>query len=174
MEHSILSCPFILHITVQDSTMGAMSIPQPRAPRRDAAENREAIILAAAAALTRTVTKPYLREGCPCLEIEFLPLDSIQRLGRRRFFRARIKHLLQGRAWVDTEDYGVVHIEGRPAETLSFWIGKPVIIQDFEKLSGFWFAARRHSVTNGILTGLSELTVEYSDYQIRLKPSDAH
>lgn len=85
----------------------------------------------------------------------------------------RDKHLLQGRAWVDAEDYGVVHIEGRPAESLSFWIGKPVIIQDFEKLSGFWFASRRHSVTNGMLTGLSELAVEYTDYQIRLKPPDA-
>jgi len=70
------------------------------------------------------------------------------------------KHLIRGRAWVDKEDFGVVHIEGSPAESLSFWIGKPVIIQDFEKLSGFWFAARRHSVINGLLTGRSVLTVE--------------
>jgi len=75
----------------------------------------------------------------------------------------RDKHLLHGRAWVDMEDYGVVHVEGRPADSLSFWIGKPVIIQDFGKLSGFWFAVRRHSVMNGLLTGSSELTVEYSD-----------
>jgi hypothetical protein len=86
----------------------------------------------------------------------------------------RDKHLLHGRAWVDMEDYGVVHVEGRPADSLSFWIGKPVIIQDFAKLSGYWFAVRRHSVMNSLLTGSSELTVEYTDYQIRLKPSDAH
>ncbi len=83
----------------------------------------------------------------------------------------RDKHLLHGRAWIDMEDYGVVHVEGRPVESLSFWIGKPVITEDFEKLSGFWFAARRHSVMNGLLIGSSELTVEYRDYQIRLKPS---
>jgi hypothetical protein len=81
------------------------------------------------------------------------------------------KHLLRGRAWVDMEDYGVIHVEGRLVESLSFWIGKPVVIQDFEKLSGFWFAARRHAVMNGLLTGTSELTVEYSEYQIRLRPS---
>jgi hypothetical protein len=69
------------------------------------------------------------------------------------------------------EDYGVVHVEGRPADSLSFWIGKPVIIQDFAKLSGFWFAVRRYSVINGPLTGPAELTVEYTDYQIRLKPT---
>ena len=79
------------------------------------------------------------------------------------------KYLIQGRAWVDMEDYGVVHIEGRPADSVPFWIGKPVITQDFEKLSGFWFASRRHSVMNGFLIGPSGLTVEYSDYQIRLK-----
>ena len=82
----------------------------------------------------------------------------------------RDKHLLQGRAWIDVDDYGVVHVEGRPADSLSFWIGKPVIMQDFAKLSGFWFAVRRHSVMNGLLTGSSELTVQYSDYQISLKP----
>jgi hypothetical protein len=83
----------------------------------------------------------------------------------------RDKHLLHGRAWVDMEDYGVVHVEGRPVESLSFWIGKPVIIQDFEKLSGYWFAARRHSVTSGLIIGAAELTMEYRDYEIRLKPS---
>jgi hypothetical protein len=81
------------------------------------------------------------------------------------------KHLIQGRAWVDMEDYGVVHVEGRPADSVSFWIGKPVVIQDFEKISGYWFAIRRHSFMNGLLTGQSELTVDYSDYRIRLMPS---
>jgi hypothetical protein len=73
---------------------------------------------------------------------------------------------------VDKEDFGVVHVEGRPADSLSFWIGRPVVIQDFEKLSGYWFATRRHSFMNGLLTGPSELTVEYSDYQIRLKDAE--
>jgi hypothetical protein len=81
------------------------------------------------------------------------------------------KHLIQGHAWVDMEDYGVVHVEGRPADSVSFWIGKPVVIQDFDKISGYWFATRRHSFMNGFLTGQSELTVDYSDYQIHLKPS---
>jgi hypothetical protein len=84
----------------------------------------------------------------------------------------RDKHLIQGHAWVDKEDFGVVHVEGRPADSLSFWIGRPVVIQDFEKLSGYWFATRRHSFMNGLLTGPSELTVEYSDYQIRLKDAE--
>ena len=94
--------------------------------------------------------------GRPCYLFELIP-------------KRRDKHLILGHAWVDMEDYGVVHVEGRPADSLSFWIGKPVVIQDFEKLSGYWFAVRRHSFMNGLVTGPSELTVEYSDYQIRLK-----
>jgi len=97
--------------------------------------------------------------GRPCYLLELNPLR-------------KDKHLIRGRAWVDKENFGVVHIEGSPAESLSFWIGKPEITQDFERLSGFWFAARRHSVINGLLTGRSELTVEYTDYEIRLKPPE--
>ena len=97
--------------------------------------------------------------GRPCYLLELNPLR-------------KDKHLIRGRAWVDKENFGVLHIEGSPAESLSFWIGKPVIIQDFERLSGFWFASRRHSVINGLLTGRSELTVEYTDYEIRLKPPE--
>jgi hypothetical protein len=94
--------------------------------------------------------------GRPCYLLELNPLR-------------KDKHLIRGRVWVDKRDFGIVHIEGSPAESLSFWIGKPVIVQDFEKLSGFWFAARRNSVMNGLFIGRSELTVDYSDYEIRLK-----
>jgi hypothetical protein len=98
--------------------------------------------------------------GRPCYLLELNPLR-------------KDKHLIRGRAWINVEDFGVVHIEGSPADSLSFWIGKPVIIQDFERLSGFWFASTRHSVMDGLLIGRSELTVEYRDYQIRLKPPEA-
>jgi hypothetical protein len=98
--------------------------------------------------------------GRPCYLLELNPLR-------------KDKHLIRGRAWIDKENFGVVHIEGSPADSLSFWIGKPVIVQDFERLSGYWFASRRHSVINGLLTGRSELSVEYSDYDIRLKPPAA-
>jgi hypothetical protein len=93
----------------------------------------------------------------PCYLLELNPLR-------------RDKHLIRGRAWISTEDFGIVHIEGSPADSISFWIGKPLIVQDFERLSGFWFASRRHSVMSGVFVGRSELTVEYRDYQIRLKP----
>jgi len=79
------------------------------------------------------------------------------------------KHLLKGKAWVDAEDYAAVHVEGRFADSLSFWIGKPFMTSDFMKVSGLWFAAKRHSIQNSFLAGRSELTIEYRDYQIELR-----
>jgi hypothetical protein len=79
--------------------------------------------------------------------------------------RHKDKRLLHGKIWLDTEDFGVVHVEGRPAESLSLWVGKPMIVQDFTKLSGFWWPARRHSYIDNFFLGKSDLVIEYQDYQ---------
>jgi negative regulator of sigma E activity len=75
------------------------------------------------------------------------------------------KRLLKGRIWVDAEDFGIVHIEGRPSDSLSFWVGRPMIVQDFTKQSGFWWASMRRSYIDNVFLGKSDLTVEYTDYQ---------
>lgn len=75
------------------------------------------------------------------------------------------KRLLKGRLWVSKDDFGIVHAEGRPTESLSFWVGKPVILQDFTKLGGYWWAARRHSYIDNLWLGKADLMIEYSDYQ---------
>ena len=75
------------------------------------------------------------------------------------------KHLLKGRIWVDAEDYGVVHVEGKPSESLSFWVGRPTIVQDFTKIAGYWWATRRHSYIDNMFLGKSDLVIEYTDYQ---------
>ena len=79
------------------------------------------------------------------------------------------KRLLKGRLWVDTEDFGLVHVEGRPTESLSFWVGKPMIVQEFTKQSGYWWAARRNSYIDNLWLGKSDLVIDYSDYQFELR-----
>ncbi len=75
------------------------------------------------------------------------------------------KRLLKGKLWLDKTDFGVVHVEGRPAESLSFWVGRPMVVQDFTKQAGYWWASERHSSTDSWLLGKSDLVVEYTDYQ---------
>ena len=79
------------------------------------------------------------------------------------------KRLLKGRIWVDAEDLGLVHVEGRPTDSLSLWVGKPMIVQDFVKTSGYWWASRRHSYIDNFFLGKSDLVIEYSDYQFELR-----
>lgn len=79
------------------------------------------------------------------------------------------KRLLKGKIWLDTEDFGVVHVEGRPSESLSLWVGKPMIVQDYTKISGFWWATRRNSYMENFLLGKSDLVIDYKDYQFEFR-----
>ncbi len=84
------------------------------------------------------------------------------------------KRLLKGRIWVDAEDFGVIHVEGKPTESPSFWVGRPMIVQDFTKISGFWWASRRRSYLDNLLLGKSEIVIDYTDYEFEnLPPRDA-
>lgn len=75
------------------------------------------------------------------------------------------KRLLKGKIWLDVEDYGVVHVEGKPSDSLSFWVGRPMVVQEFVKDSGYWWVSRRHSYIDNLWLGKSDIVIDYSDYQ---------
>ena len=79
------------------------------------------------------------------------------------------KRLLKGRVWLDQRDFGVVHVEGRPSESLSFWVGRPMIVQDFTEIDGFWWVTRRRSYIDNMWLGKSDLVIDYSDYHFDSK-----
>lgn len=81
--------------------------------------------------------------------------------------KAKSKYLLNGKAWIDARDFAIVHMEGKPSASLSFWVGKPYISMDFEKVGDFWVIARNQSYADARLVGASELTIEYRGYQIQ-------
>jgi hypothetical protein len=80
--------------------------------------------------------------------------------------KKKAKFLIEGNAWIDAEDYAVVKIEGRLAANLSFWVGKPYVTQEFRKCGDFWMASRNHSLTESHLLGRSELTIDYTSYEV--------
>ena len=80
--------------------------------------------------------------------------------------KTKSKYLLNGKAWIDAEDFAVVRIEGRPSASLSFWVGKPYIVQEFQKLGDFWMASRNLSHSETRLLGTSDLTIESSAYRV--------
>jgi hypothetical protein len=88
--------------------------------------------------------------------------------------RHKDKRLLKGRIWVDMEDFGIVHIEGKPSDSLSFFVGRPMIVQDFTKIQDYWWVSRRHSYIDNMFLGKSDLVIDYSDYQFELREPEVN
>jgi hypothetical protein len=74
------------------------------------------------------------------------------------------KYLVQGRIWVDLNDYAIVRIEGKPAKNPSFWIKSVHFVRTYQKSGLFWLPVSDHSVTDARILGSTELTVDYFDY----------
>ena len=84
--------------------------------------------------------------------------------------KRKSKYLLEGKAWVSASDYGVVEIEGRPSERISFWVGKPEIRQTFQKYGPVWVMSANRSVADVKLVGRSELSIDSSDVAVSVAP----
>ena len=76
------------------------------------------------------------------------------------------KLLFSGKAWVDAREMAVVRVEGRPNSNVSFWVGRPSVVQEFGKLGDFWFATKRDSVATSFLLGTCQLRIDYADYKV--------
>jgi hypothetical protein len=74
------------------------------------------------------------------------------------------KYLVQGRMWVDAEDYAIVRIEGKPAKNPSFWIKSVHFVHTYQKAGPFWLPATDRSTTDARIIGATDLTIEYFDY----------
>lgn len=79
------------------------------------------------------------------------------------------KYLLEGKAWIDPKERAILRVEGKTARSISFWIGKPHVVQEFRKVDDVWVAATNRSVSDVKFLGRTELQVEFVDYDIAPK-----
>ena len=77
------------------------------------------------------------------------------------------KFVYRGTIWVDTEDFAVTRIEGKPAKNPSWWISSTEIHHRYTKIDGFWLPFHNESVTHVRVGGEAVLTIEYTDYKIK-------
>ena len=76
------------------------------------------------------------------------------------------KYLIDGKIWVDANDYSIVRIEGRPARNPSFWVRSVHFVHTYQKVGQFWFASSTHTTSEIRIFGESELTIQNSDYSL--------
>ncbi len=83
------------------------------------------------------------------------------------------KYLFRGEICVNARDFAVESIQAEPAKAPSFWIKKTSIEHRYQKIGEFWLPAFNKSVTNVVLGGTATLTIEYTNYKLDPRRTDA-
>jgi len=80
--------------------------------------------------------------------------------------RIKSKFLYDGKIWVDSQDFAVVHILAQPAKNPSFWIKHVDIEHRYQKVGSFWLPLQNTSTSTTRLGGRATLTIEYGSYDV--------
>ena len=75
-------------------------------------------------------------------------------------------HVLEGQAWFDRASYQLVRITGRPAESPSFWTGRPVLTRDYTEVEGFELPSHLEAEAHSPFFGKTTVTIQYSNYHV--------
>jgi hypothetical protein len=83
--------------------------------------------------------------------------------------KTKSKFLYNGKIWVDSKDFAVVHIRAQPAKNPSFWIKRVDIEHQYEKVGAFWLPKINQSTSSIRLGGRAALRIDYGSYDVRPK-----
>ena len=100
---------------------------------------------------TATLVGKEILDGRQCYVLSVVP-------------RRNSKYLIKGKAWVDAEDFGLLRLEGSPTASLSFWVGKPYIVQTFENFGGHFLLMSTESEIDARIVGRLKLTISSAQY----------
>jgi outer membrane lipoprotein-sorting protein len=83
--------------------------------------------------------------------------------------RRKATNLIDGTIWVDARDYSIVQIQGVSSRSPSLFSAPPQMMRKYANVSGFAEATHAQAVSNSFLFGKTIVTIDYSNYQIRLR-----
>jgi len=83
--------------------------------------------------------------------------------------RRKTSYLFNGKGWFDAGDLTLVHIEGNPAASPSFFAGQTGGIRDYAKVEGFSMAQHAEMRSHSFLFGDTLMKIDYRNYQIQLE-----
>ncbi len=81
--------------------------------------------------------------------------------------RRKLSSLLEGRLWIDQENYGLIRLEGHVVAS-SFWVGQPYIIQSFRYVNGFRMLRKSSWSTKARGIGETALSIEVLSQDVPL------
>jgi hypothetical protein len=73
---------------------------------------------------------------------------------------------LDGRVWVDAQNFHLVRVEGRPSAKPSFWAGHPWISRDYQDVQGVSLATYSKSESKNLFWGTTAVIIQYDDYHL--------
>jgi outer membrane lipoprotein-sorting protein len=81
--------------------------------------------------------------------------------------KRRDKFLIDGKIWVDKEDFAIVKLAGEPAKSLSFWVTQAHLVREYQKIGDFWLQSKDETNAQIRVVGEYIMKIEYSDYAIK-------
>jgi outer membrane lipoprotein-sorting protein len=85
--------------------------------------------------------------------------------------REKAPNLIVGTLWVDTKDESIVQLEGTTSKSVSVFTGPTKVMRQYAMVDGFAEATHASGASTSFLFGLTVVTIDYSDYQIQIRPS---
>jgi hypothetical protein len=83
--------------------------------------------------------------------------------------KRRDKYLIDGKIWVDKQDFAIVRLEGEPARSLSFWVARAHLVREYQKIGEFWLPLKDATHAQIRFVGEYILQIDYDDYDINQK-----
>jgi hypothetical protein len=98
-----------------------------------------------------------LLDGRACLVLSIQP-------------KRKAPNLIIGTLWVDAKDYSIARLEGVASKAPSVFAGVTHMMRQYAYVDGFSMATRARAESNTFLYGKTVVTIDYSGYQIQVRP----
>jgi hypothetical protein len=83
--------------------------------------------------------------------------------------KRRDRFLIDGKIWVDKEDFAIVKLAGEPAKSFSFWVTQAQLVLEYQKIGEFWLQSKDETNAQVRVVGEYVMKIEYSDYEVKEK-----
>lgn len=84
--------------------------------------------------------------------------------------KRKAPNLIVGSLWVDAKDYSIAQLDGVASKAPSIFAGTTHMMREYAYVDGFSMATHARAESNTFLYGRTVVTIDYSDYQIQVRP----